>query len=173
MAEKLKIAFLEVAQKKQAISLLSKAFNAAVDDMTSGFDTEHTNDNIAPVTFTASIGDKVVGVIRCAYYDPAYAGLFCLAVEPTYRQQGIGHALMNYAEDYISTEWMRGNPGIISLWDETKRKNPSSTYYEKMGYQMTPYEERNEDGLPCLYKRVNTDPIPPRQKPDRRPGSRG
>jgi len=163
MTEDFKISFLQAAQKEQAANVLSRAFNMAVSEGMSDLDLKYANDNnIDPVTFTASIGDTVVGVIRCAYQMPDYSSLFCLAVDPSYRQQGIGHALTQYAENYISREWMQGKPGIISLIDETKKENPSSMFYEKMGYEPVA-DEPLHDGCPVLYKSINAGAIP-RQK---------
>lgn len=165
MAEELKITFLQAVQKEQAVNLLSKAFNMTAREALSSLDAKYANDNVEPITFAASIEGQVMGVVKCVYYRPDYASVYLLAVESSHREQGIGHALMAHAETFIGQEWMKGKPGVIGLVDETKKENPSSTFYEKMGYE--PEKGSLIDGCPGLNKHVNGKLIP-RQKQEHR-----
>ena len=108
-----------------------------------------------PRTFVAKTHGAVIGVVQCHMYpkDKSYFAIACLAVAPAHRKQGVGRALMQHTEKYISKSLLKGKAGAVLLVDETKENNPASIFYENLGYLPEP-EPRHVDGLPILIKRL-------------------
>ena len=141
----------------QVVKILSSAFNKAATLVREALADSFAADQ-PPITFVASIHDKVIGVIRCVNYPeqplPTYS-IYQLAVDPAFRQHGIGHALTGHVEDYIAQGLASGQQARITLVDETKKENPSSAFYENMGYRPEQKPRTNKEGLPVLVKYVD------------------
>jgi ribosomal protein S18 acetylase RimI-like enzyme len=155
--EDLKITALDKTQVHAATKILSAAFNEKAARVQKEVVRSFSDDPERPVTFAASINDQVVGVIRYVDYSAdvgePYYSLFCLAVDPAFRNTGIGHALMEYTENYLRERLTADQQATISLIDATKKENPASVFYEKMGYAPGPEPRMQEEG-PVLIKRV-------------------
>ena len=168
MKTNLKIAQLDKTEAPQAVKLLCTAFNEAAAFVEKEIAESFVHKSHRPVTFAASVDGKVVGVVRCRLYyamrpgdDPIY-GLYSLGVDPAFRQQGIGHGLMQHVESYVSKRLAPGQRAMLLLGDKTKKENPASTFYEDMGYTPEPPRLAYEDGVPELAKYVSKPPAPER-----------
>jgi GNAT superfamily N-acetyltransferase len=146
----------------QTVKLLSGVFNLAADPVREDVEQSLSAETPA-VTFTAVVNEQVVGAIRCkplprTFGSKSVCGIFQLAVDPAFRQRGIGHALMRRVEDYIAQAFTAERDTLVLLADETKRNNPSSVFYENMGYKPDFMRSRDEDGMPILMKYVERKP---------------
>jgi ribosomal protein S18 acetylase RimI-like enzyme len=154
----IRIELIRRKQMPQAAGVLSAAFNTAAGPVRR--DILNSLAARSPIdTFVALVGGEVVGVVRCKSY-PAQPGeplrfcIFDLAVKRAFRQHGVGHALMSYVEDHTAQKLAPGQPAAIYLGDRTKASNPSSAFYEKMGYEPVPEFSADEDGAPILKKSI-------------------
>jgi ribosomal protein S18 acetylase RimI-like enzyme len=85
--------------------------------------------------FFAWLGDEVIGQVRVRRYWNGYAYIDDIAVEPEYRGEGIGRALLARA-----IEWARekGFPGLML---ETQDNNvPACRLYERCGFQLRGFD---------------------------------
>ena len=79
----------------------------------------------------AVVGEVVVGCLFYAF-EADYCFLFRLGVLPTYQRQGIGRALMEYAEERAREK------AIPCTRLEVRRAMPENrAYYERLGYRVT------------------------------------
>jgi ribosomal protein S18 acetylase RimI-like enzyme len=148
MHKDVKIRILKKEQEEQAIRLLCRAFNqkAAVvkNDIKNSVWTR-------PVTLAASVNGKVVGIVRYGRHTQTFHEIAWLAVAPDFRGDGIARALVREAEKRM-TKNLDTPGGIVALTDGTKEDNPSSLFYEKMGYRPIPFPRQR--GLPVLGKNI-------------------
>lgn len=88
-------------------------------------------------TLVAEVGGELVGMVGVflgwAYsYDPAYARVLALVVDPSRRGGGVGAALMGAAE-----AWAReSGAGSVHLTTAAHREG-AHRFYERLGYEGT------------------------------------
>lgn len=164
MAESIRVSFLKKAQLAQAAVLLAATFNESAKVMTDELSATFTQDPYRPVILAAVEAGKVIGVIECdtgPEYERSNVFAFSkLAIDPEHRGQGIGQKLVEAAEKFVGSEWMKGEPGTVAVIDGTKVENPQSTFYEKMNYTAD-WPPVMRDGQPVLKKRLNERPRRP------------
>lgn len=136
-----------------AALVMAKAFNTSA---------LHSEQQLAEISakgklckaFVATRADKVIGLAICERKGntPQNPGLTIelLAVDKDQRSKGIGGGLMRHTERFIQHQWLDGKPADVLIEDLTKRGNPMSRYYEKMGYQE--WFGRSDNDMPLLYK---------------------
>jgi ribosomal protein S18 acetylase RimI-like enzyme len=98
-------------------------------------DVESYVNDLEKAVFFAWLDDKLIGQIRLRRYWNGYAYIDDLAVEPEYRGEGIGRALMARA-----VEWARekGFPGLML---ETQDNNvPACRLYTRCGFQLRGFD---------------------------------
>jgi len=86
---------------------------------------------------TARLGDRIVGVVRTHRLDDATAEFGMLAADPTHRGQGVGRALVAFAEQWAHE---RGFAGMqLELLVPTAWEHPSKVFlrdwYTRIGYR--------------------------------------
>lgn len=162
----LKIKFLEAAQGPEAVSLLRQAFNLSERNARNFVDAVLTGNRFRgrKIAFGATLNGKLVGVVACEHLIGANdtgAEIMDLAVDEDYRGRGIGPQLMDKAETYIAREWLKGRFGQVRLHDATKRDNPHSQFYEKLGYEIDNNPGRYQSAeQPLMVKALNNaEPI--------------
>ncbi|HTK84450.1 MAG TPA: GNAT family N-acetyltransferase [Patescibacteria group bacterium] len=146
----LKIKFLEAAQGPEAVKLLRQAFRLSERNARNFMDAVLAGNRFRgrKIAFGATLNGKLVGMVACERLICANdnsAEIMDLAVDEDYRGRGIGPQLMDKAETYIAREWLKGRFGSVRLKDATKRDNPHSQFYEKLGYEI----DNNPGRLPC------------------------
>jgi ribosomal protein S18 acetylase RimI-like enzyme len=94
------------------------------------------------VVFFAWLGEEVIGQIRLRRYWNGYAYIDDIAVEPEYRGEGIGRALMARA---IAWAKEKGLPGLML---ETQDNNvPACRLYARCGFQLRGFDTHLYKGL--------------------------
>ena len=102
-----------------------------------GYDSPHNEPGLAidkklvvdDWIFVALDGKKLVGSIL-AGYDGHRGWIYSLAVDPEYRKSGIGKALLEHAEKYLS------EAGCVKINLQILEGNESvEAFYKKQGYQ--------------------------------------
>lgn len=135
-----------------AAKVLARAFNSSALHSEQQLAEIPTKGNLCKA-FVASRSDKVIGVVICenkgSPQNPALT-IELLAVDNDHRHKGVGGGLMRHAERFIQRHWLNGKPADVLIEDLTKRGNPMSRYYEKMGYQE--WLGHSDNGMPLLYK---------------------
>lgn len=143
----LSITALQDHQHDAAARLLTQAFN--VPASANKKELTETHGGLTHV-FAAARDGQLVGLVRCHKFDN-HLSVSLLAVDKAEQRQGIGGHLMRHAEEFMQSHWMDGKKTYISLEDETRRENPASRFYERLGYQewagMT-----GSAGQPLMYK---------------------
>ena len=82
--------------------------------------------------FVALIDDLLVGTTM-AGYDGHRGWIYSVAVHPSYRNQGIGSALISYAERALASK------GCMKVNLQILQSNKStSVFYESLGYAVEP-----------------------------------
>lgn len=119
-------------QRQQIIDLWNSVF---------GYDTPHNEPSLAldqkravedDLLFVALKADQVVGTIM-AGYDGHRGWLYSVAVLPEHRQEGIGSALVRYAErELVSRGCLKINLQVVESNSEVV------AFYESLGYQVEP-----------------------------------
>ena len=85
--------------------------------------------------FFAWLGDDVIGQIRLRKYWNGYAYIDDIAVEPEYRGEGIGRALIQRAIEWAKE---KGFPGLML---ETQDNNvPACRLYARCGFQLRGFD---------------------------------
>lgn len=143
----LHIAPLADNQHEAAAHLLTQAFNVPAARNRQEL-TEH-HGGLTQI-FAAARDGKLVGIVRCHKFTNSLS-ISLLAVDTAERGQGTGQKLMQHAEDFMQREWLDGKKAYISLEDETRRDNPGSRFYERLGYEEWP-GMTGSAGLPLMYK---------------------
>ena len=159
---------LEKSEAESAAKVLCRAFNEPARDMRKQIDESFQHKSHRPVTFVASVNGKIVGVVRYRLYyamrpgDEPVFGLYSLGVDPAFRKQGIGHTLVKHVEDYIANKTLKpGEQASIVLGDATKKDNPSSTFYEEVGYALQDNAQHPpKDGIPGMIKIIKRETAP-------------
>ncbi len=139
--------FLQVAQRDAAVALLSFIFPDYKNEVTGAVDHIVNRGNYAepykrqPMgvgAFSTKSG-KMVCFVQCepdaSKEDSWWLGR--LAVDPAWRNKGIGHALIEEAENFICRVPLTKSEREIKLVDGTKLFNPQSRFYEEMEYAPT------------------------------------
>lgn len=106
------------------------------------FDVDEYLDDPDKVIFLAFAGNEPIGQIRLQKYWNAYAYIHDISVEPEYRGEGIGRALMLRA-----IEWARskGFPGMML---ETQDNNVAACrFYERCGFELRGFDTHLYKGL--------------------------
>lgn len=70
----------------------------------------------------------------CSFSDGAY-DLYWIAVDPRYRDRGIGTALIEYVEDDLG----KRNGRQLYIETSDKQNAPACAFYEKRGYERAAY----------------------------------
>jgi len=92
--------------------------------------------------FFAFSDDELAGQIRLLKYWNGYAYIDDIAVEPKYRGQGVGHALIERA-----IEWAKAN-GLPGLMLETQNNNVAACrLYERCGFKLRGFDTHLYKGL--------------------------
>ena len=82
--------------------------------------------------FVAVVDDAVVGTVL-AGYDGHRGGLYAVAVHPQHRKQGLGKALVRYAEQALTAR------GCLKINLQIISDNASAAgFYESLGYAVEP-----------------------------------
>ena len=143
----LSITPLQDHQHDAAAQLLCEAFNVPASANKQELTQMHGG---LTQVFAAARDGQLVGLVRCHKFD-SHLSVSLLAVDKTEQRQGIGQHLMRHAEEFMQRHWMDGKKTYISLEDETRRENPASRFYERLGYEewagMT-----GSAGQPLMYK---------------------
>lgn len=138
---------LPESQHQAAALLLKQAFN--VPAARNRQELRETHGGLAQI-FAAARDGKLLGIVRCHKFD-GNLSVSLLAVDKSARNQGIGRALMEHAESFMKAHWLNGEKAYISLEDETRRDNPASQFYERLGYKVWEGQTGNA-GCPLMYK---------------------
>jgi ribosomal protein S18 acetylase RimI-like enzyme len=160
----LRFCFLEKARGDEARTLLMTVFRDSarsaernVGEMLTG-----NMDRKRIATIAPYMGDRLVGIVACrklAFSDRnKIFSVTDLAVDPNCRRMGIGHRLLQEAENFISDNWLKGEPGFARLSDATKLRDPKSRFYETAGYAPDCTPGRLPCGEPVLVKALNAEP---------------
>jgi len=95
--------------------------------------------------FFAYVDNELAGQVRVIKYWNGYAYIDNLAVDPKYRRQGIGRALIERA-----VEWTKAK-GLLGLMLETQNNNVAACrLYERCGFELRGFDTH-------LYKGLNPD----------------
>ena len=98
-------------------------------------DLEEYVDHPDKAVFFAWLGEEVIGQIRLRRYWNGYAYIDDLAVEPDYRGEGIGRALIARA-----IEWAK-EKGLPGLMLETQDNNvPACRLYARCGFELRGFD---------------------------------
>lgn len=109
---------------------------------TEEFDIQSYLGNPDMVIFLAFAGNEPIGQIRLRKYWNAYAYIDDISVEPEYRGEGIGRALMSRAMEWAKS---RGFPGIML---ETQDNNVAACrLYERCGFKLRGFDTHLYKGL--------------------------
>jgi ribosomal protein S18 acetylase RimI-like enzyme len=146
----LRIEPLADGQYEAAAHLLTQAFNIPAARNRS--ELSETHGGLSQI-FAAARDGKVIGIVRCHKFDNNFS-VSLLAVDKAERGKGLGQHLMQHAEDFMRREWLDGKKTYISLEDETRRDNPGSRFYERLGYEEWP-GMTGSSGQPLMYKWLN------------------
>jgi len=102
-------------------------------------------DNPDKVIFLAYLDGQIAGQIRVGRYWNRYAYIEDIVVDPPFRKQGVGRALLEQAIAWVKA---RGFPGIML---ETQNNNVAACrLYERMGMQLGGFDK-------YLYKGITPD----------------
>ena len=173
---KLTFDFVRAAQKVEAARLLVRVFpdysweaGRAVERHLARKDNFFSKmiyeSRPSPAILGAFMDGKLVGTVQC---NPSWRfeedwDISWLAVDPAFRKQGIGHALIARAEDFIRNTPLEKEEREIYLDDGTKLSNARSRFYEKMGYVPAP-DMDDVNGLTVLTKKIFGAVKPPEEK---------
>ena len=125
------IEYTDAIHRRQVISLWETVF---------GYEDSHNKPDLAIDTklaasdglfFVAVDGDKVVGTVL-AGYDGHRGWLYAVAVHPTQRHQGLGKALVRFAEQALTDR------GCLKINLQLIAGNASVGFYEALGYAVEP-----------------------------------
>jgi len=126
------IEYSDVIHRRQVIALWETVF---------GYEDSHNKPGMAidmklaapdGLFFVAVVDDAVVGTVL-AGYDGHRGWLYAVAVHPQHRQQGLGKALVRFAEQALTTRGcLKINLQIIAGNDSM------ASFYEAMGYAVEP-----------------------------------
>jgi ribosomal protein S18 acetylase RimI-like enzyme len=106
------------------------------------FDSNSYLDNPDKVAFFACLEDESIGQIRVKRYWNAFAYIEDITVEPKYRRQGVGRALMERA---IAWSKMKGFPGVML---ETQDNNVAGCHlYAGCGFKLYGFDTYTYKGL--------------------------
>jgi len=106
------------------------------------FDSSSYINNADKIAFFAYLDDKPVGQIRVQKHWNTYAYVEDIAVEPEYRRQGVGRALMEQA---ISWAKRKGFPGVML---ETQDNNVAGCrLYTSCGFKLYGFDTYSYKGL--------------------------
>lgn len=134
-------------QLEAAAHLLCEAFNVPAARNRQELKEQHGG---LTQIFAAARDGQLLGLVRCHKFMNSLS-VSLLAVDKSARGAGIGQELMRHAEDFMQREWLDGKQAYISLEDETRRDNPASRFYERLGYQEWP-GMTGSAGQPLMYK---------------------
>lgn len=153
MKKKFSLHILKKKQLPQVQAFLARLFGISVQEaekyLVRSPDAIHE-----PTIMVARMNGKIVGMVMCQYHkDQVFHGVG-LIVDPAYRQQGIGRALVQAAEEYVRALCPPGTEATILLQDGTKQKNGSSRFYEEMGFVHD--AGTTPEGAPVLSKKVKS-----------------
>jgi GNAT superfamily N-acetyltransferase len=109
--------------------------------------------------FGAKLNDIWVGLISCEMPFPNNVNIYWMAVRKEYHGQGIGSALLKYAEDYFSKQQC-ASMTVETLSPTEKDPNYLKTYDFYLGNGFEPLFELNTYGpdfkMVYLYKKLNS-----------------
>ena len=102
---------------------------------TEEFDVGSYLDDPDKVIFLAFAGNEPIGQVRLRKYWNAYAYIDDIAVEPDYRGEGIGRALLSRAIEWAES---RGFPGVML---ETQDNNVAACrLYARCGFELRGFD---------------------------------
>lgn len=157
---------MKLADFDRTQRLLTGIFNTHTIAVRRHMGASFTKDPHRPTTFIATApGDPAapVGAVQTSWAD-SWPGmgtgysLQWLCVRPDWRGCGLGAALVRRVEAHV-LEALHGKPGFIALCDATKRENPRSEFYERLGFSPDhPWPARDRHGDAVLMKKLNARP---------------
>ena len=125
------IEYSDAVHRRQVIALWETVF---------GYEDSHNKPDLAIDTklaasdglfFVAVDGNTVVGTVL-AGYDGHRGWLYAVAVHPAQRQQGLGKALVRFAEQALTAR------GCLKINLQLIAGNASVGFYEALGYAVEP-----------------------------------
>jgi ribosomal protein S18 acetylase RimI-like enzyme len=122
------VAYSDAVHRQQVIQLWKSVF---------AYDTAHNQPSLAidkklavhdELFFLALVDGMVAGTVLCGY-DGHRGWLYSVAVHPAYRKQGLGGALVHFAEQALTAR------GCMKINLQITAGNESVTaFYESLGY---------------------------------------
>lgn len=125
------IEYTDAVHRRQVIELWETVF---------GYEDSHNKPGLAidkklavpdGLFFVAMEGDTVVGTVL-AGYDGHRGWLYAVAVHPLHRKQGLGKALVHFAEQALTAR------GCLKINLQLIAGNASVAFYETLGYAVEP-----------------------------------
>ena len=126
------IEYNDTAHRRQVIALWETVF---------GYEDSHNRPGLAidmklaapdGLFFVAVVDDTVVGTVL-AGYDGHRGWLYAVAVHPAHRKQGLGKALVRFAEEALTAR------GCLKINLQLIADNASmASFYEALGYAVEP-----------------------------------
>ena len=148
----LKINILQEEQLEGAVKVIMLAFNCSEDTPLKDLSTSFTEYPYKPQSLIGTLEGKIIATIQCtpAYFHKNCFSISWVAVTPSFQGQGIGKAMIQYAENYICSALPEGEAGTIILTDGTKGNN--NDFYNKLGYKIL---GPNHSDQPFMSKIIN------------------